>query len=76
MKGDITKIVRILAVNCSEILIDIDLESFTINSIELDDDIIVLHSFIDDIDLEILYDDISYKDQSTIYHTLQSLLYN
>lgn len=76
-KSDLINIIKILAVNCTEILIDIDIESFTINSIELDDDdTIILHSFIDDMDLEFLYDDISTKDQLVIHQTLCSLLYN
>ena len=77
MKGKIISIIRILAVVFSEILIDIDLKDFTINSIEIyKDDTIILHAFDSSIDIEIPFDDLNQIDQSLIYQTLNTLLYN
>ena len=77
MKGKIISIIRILAVGFSEILIDIDLKDFTINSIEIyKDDTIILHAFDSIIDIEIPFVDLNQIDQSLIYQTLNTLLYN
>lgn len=77
MKGDLLKIIKILALNCNEILIDIELESFIINSIEVNDkEDIVLHVFSGTMDIEFSFDDISENDKNQIYLTLSSLLYN
>lgn len=76
MKFDLLKIIKILAVDYSEIFIDIETDSFNINSIEIDGDNIILHSFIEDLDIEVLFEDIAENDQDFVYQTLSSLLYN
>ena len=53
MRDDLIRIIRILGVNYNEIFIDIDVDGFTINSLEIrDESAIVLHSFVNDMDLE------------------------
>ena len=73
----LVSIIKILALNYREIVIDIELSFFTINSIELgDNDSVILHVFKDDMDIEFLYDDISIEDKKKIFNTLSSFLYN
>jgi len=76
MKGDILKIIKILAVNYTEILIDIDLREFSINSIEVIGDNIILHTFSENMDLEFSFEDLEEVDKQKIYLYLSSLLYN
>lgn len=77
MRDDLIRIIRILGVNYNEIFIDIDVDGFTINSIEIrDGSVIVLHSFVNDMDLEFFYDDLIEEDRKTIYRSLCSFLYN
>lgn len=77
MRDDLIRIIRILGVNYNEIFIDIDVDGFTINSLEIrDESAIVLHSFVNDMDLEFFYDDLIEEDRKIIYRSLCSLLYN
>ncbi len=77
MRDDLIRIIRILGVNYNEIFIDIDVDGFTINSLEIrDESAIVLHSFVNDMDLEFFYDDLIEEDRKTIYRSLCSFLYN
>ena len=73
----LVSIIKILALNYREIVIDIELSFFTINSIELgDNDSVILHVFKDDMEIEFLYVDISIEDKKKIFNTLSSVLYN
>lgn len=77
MKREIIKILKILGVGCTEVLINIELKSFLINSIELlNNDKIVLHVFVEDYDIEVDFDDVDDLEKITIYQTLTSFLYN
>jgi hypothetical protein len=77
MRDDLIRIVKILGVSYNEIFIDIDVDGFTINSLEIrDGSAIVLHSFVNDMDLEFFYDDLIEEDRKTIYRSLCSFLYN
>ena len=77
MRDDLIRSIRILGVNYNEIFIDIDVDGFTINSLEIrDGSAIVLHSFVNDMDLEFFYDDLIEEDRKTIYRSLCSFLYN
>ncbi len=77
MRDDLIRIIRILGVNYNEIFIDIDVDGFTINSLEIrDESAIVLHSFVNDMDLEFFYDDLIEEDRKIIYRSLCSFLYN
>jgi hypothetical protein len=76
MTEEIARIVKILGVNCSEIIIDIKLDKIEVNTIEVRDKKILLHSFLGNIDIEIPFSEISESDQKTIYKILKELLYN
>lgn len=76
MIEEISRIIKILGVNCSEIIIDINLDNMEINTIEIREGQIILHSFSGKIDIEILFTDIDVKSQNLIYKTLKELLYN
>lgn len=77
MKEELINIIRILGIGCSEIVLDIDLSNFTINSIELiEPDTLVVHRFIDDLDYELFWDDLTYSDRRTIYQVLSIYVYN
>ncbi len=76
MRDDLIRIIKILGVNYSEVFIDIELDSLTINSIEIEKGSIVLHTFVSDMDIEFLFDDLNQEDQQIIYQNLRSFLYN
>ena len=76
MKEELINNIKILGVGCDEIIIDIDLDIVIINSVELRDDDIILHSFSNDLDFEIFFDDIDPKMKKRIYTAICSLLYN
>jgi hypothetical protein len=82
MKKDIINIIKILGIDCLEIVIDITLETIIVNSIEYlkDEDIILLHIFTiengEEIDSEIDFDGLSDADQHTIYLGLTQFIYN
>jgi len=78
MKKKLMGILKILCVDTSEIVIDIQLEAVEINSIEIFEGEIILHNFnlYEDLDLEINFEDISEKDKMTIINNLSGLLYN
>lgn len=77
MKGELIRIIKILGVGINEIIIEIKLDNnITINSIELDGENLYLHTFIEDFDSYVMFEDIELSDQKTIYNSLRSLLYN
>lgn len=77
MRGDLISIIKILGVNYNEIFIDIDVNGFTINSLEIrDESVIILHSFVNNMDLEFFYDELVEEDKKIIYQYLCSFLYN
>lgn len=76
MRDDIIPIIRILAINYNEIFIDIDLDEFMVNSLEIRENIVIVHSFVNDMDIEFIYDDLVEEDKKVIYQSLCSLLYN
>ena len=76
MKDELINNIKILALGCDEIVFDIDLGVVTINSIELRDEEIILHSFVGDLDFEAYFDDIEPLMKRKIYNAVCSLLYN
>ena len=76
MRDDIIPIIRILAINYNEIFIDIDLDEFMVNFLEIRENIVIVHSFVNDMDIEFIYDDLVEEDKKVIYQSLCSLLYN
>lgn len=79
MKKKVIQIIKILGIGLNELIIDIELESITINSIEWspDDNNVYLHVFDeDDIDLEFNFDELPKNDQSIIFTQLSQITYN
>lgn len=77
MKEDIINIINILGVGHKEIVVNIELDKLLIDTIEIrNNDTIIIHHFMGDLDLEIDYEDIDLIYQKEIYYTLNSLLYN
>ena len=79
MKKKVIQIIKILGIGLNELIIDIELESITINSIEWspDDNKVYLHAFEeDDIDLEFNFDELSKADQKIIFTQLSQITYN
>ena len=79
MKKKVIQIIKILGIGLNELIIDIELESITINSIEWspDDNKVYLHVFEeDDVDLEFNFDELPKPDQKTIFTQLSQITYN
>ena len=78
MKKKIIRLIRILGIGIDELVLDLDLESESFDSIEWDreNDKIYLHIFgEDDLDLSVDFDDLTDKDHQDIYKIL-SVIYN
>ena len=78
MKEDIINIIQILGIGLNEIVLDIDIGNFMVNSIEfIKPDEIVLHNLSEDgFDYEIYFDDIEEEQKKYIWTILSILLYN
>jgi len=79
MKNKVASIIKILGIGLTELIIDFELDVYSFNSIEWDeeDDKVYLHIFEDDdIDISYDFDDLSEDDQLAIYSLLSSILYN
>lgn len=72
MKDQIKYLIKILGEGIDELVLDIEVDGFMFNSIELDDDEIYLHVFKEDLDYIFEFTELSENDQSIIY----SILYN
>lgn len=78
MKSELINIVKILGIGLTEIVLEIDLGQFTINSIEFrSPDKIILHSFsFGDFDWEVDFDDMDEYYQKYVFRLLSILVYN
>lgn len=78
MKKDLINLVRILGIGCQEIMIDINLGFFLVDSIEFrePDDIILHHFDENSLDFELSFDDLENKDKKKVITIVNSLLYN
>ena len=78
MKKELISLLRILGVGLTELVMEIDLEYITINSIEYREpnEIWIHHFYDDDMDFEIEFDEIPEKYQRKIFDEIKSLLYN
>lgn len=78
MVNKIIQIIKILGIGVSELIIDIELDSITINSIEWvqSSNKVVVHIFDEDYDIEMDFDDLSDENQLIILKTLSALIYN
>lgn len=72
MKDQIKYLIKVLGEGIDELILDIEVDGFMFNSIELDDDEIYLHVFKEDLDYIFEFTELSENDQSIIY----SILYN
>lgn len=78
MVNKIIQIIKILGIGVNELIIDIELDSITINSIEWiqSSNKVVVHIFDEDYDIEMDFDDLSDENQLIILTTLSALIYN
>lgn len=78
LKDKLIQIIKILGIGLNEIIIDIELDTITVNSIEWhpSDDKIYLHIFNDDLDIELDFDDASEENQIIIFKKLSQIAYN
>lgn len=84
MKKQVATLIKLLGITVNELVIDIELESYMINSLEWmpDDDKIILHIWFEveddegDFELDIDFDTLSKEDQKIIYATLAKLCLN
>lgn len=80
MKKKVINMIKILGIGLTELVMDITLSEATFNSIEWcpEDDIIWLHIFREDDDIQVSFDyeDLPEDDQLHIYMLLSSILYN
>ena len=78
MKAKMISLIKILGFGFNELVIDIIIEEFTINSIEYypSEDKVYIHLFKEDMDIEIDFEDISEESQKIIYSRLSQLAYN
>lgn len=78
MKEDIIKMIKILGIGCNELIFNIDLGFIIIHSIEyIEPDVVLLHHFVDDYDLELDFDEIEDEKYKKIIHdNLSVFLYN
>ena len=78
MKYKISQMIKILGIGLNELIIDIEIDTLIVNSIEWSplEKKIYLHIFSDDMDIEIDFDDVSDENQKIIFLCLSQLLYN
>lgn len=78
MKNKLIQIIKILGIGLNEIIVDIELDTIVVNSIEWSpsDDKIYLHIFNDDLDIEMDFDDASVENQVIIFNKLSQIAYN
>jgi hypothetical protein len=78
MKKEVIDIIKYVGLNLNEIFIDIKLsEDVTFNSIEYRyPDEVILHVFIEDMDIEVQWDDILPSKQKKILKKIRPLLLN
>jgi hypothetical protein len=80
MKTKVINMIKILGIGLTELIMDITLSEATFNSIEWceEDDIIWLHIFREDDDIQVSFDyeDLPEDDQLHIFMLLSSILYN
>lgn len=72
MENKIKYLIKILGEGIHELVLDLDVDGFIFNSIELSDNDIYLHVFKEDFDYIFDFNELCEKDQCIIY----SILYN
>lgn len=77
MKEDVIIAIKILGIGLTELVVEIDLGFFVINSIEYrEPDEIILHSFKDDLDYEMNFDDLGDNYKKYIHRLVTILVWN
>lgn len=78
MKKSIINLIKILGIGLYEIIIDIELNNMTFNSIEWvkEEDKIYLHLFKDEYDYSYDFDDLEENQKILIYYKLSMIAYN
>jgi len=77
MKKKVKDLIKILGIGLNELVIDINLDEVTFNSIEWDEENnkIILHKFEDDLDYEFDFEELTDDQQMMVYKIL-SVIYN
>ena len=77
MKKELIRIIKLCGIDLRELVIDIVLESYIFNTIELlEDDSIILHTFHGELDIETNWIDLSAKQHKEIVKILKPYIYN
>jgi len=77
MKKEIINVIKILSLGLNELVLEIDLGFFIVNSIEVRKrNKIYLHQFIEELDYEIDFDDLDDTYKKYIWQLLTIQLYN
>ena len=77
MKKELIRIIKLCGIDLRELVIDIELDSYIFNTIELlEDDSIILHTFQGELDIETNWIDLSIKQQKEIIKILKPYVYN
>ncbi len=77
MKKELIRIIKISGIDLKELVIEINIDGYVFNTIELiDDDFIILHTFQGELDIETDWDDIPIKQQTDIINCLRPFVYN
>jgi len=70
------KMLKMLMIDSSEILLEINIGPVIISSIEIKNDAIILHQFKDNIDIEISFMELEIEYQKIIYDFINQYIYN
>ena len=70
IRRKVIRLINDIGLGVSEIIIDLPLSFDTFNTIELDDNSITLHKFIDELDYTTDFDDLDDEDKLEVYKLL------
>lgn len=70
IRKKVIRLINDIGLGVSEIIIDLPLSFDTFNTIELDNNIIILHKFIDKLDYTTDFDDLDDEDKLEVYKLL------
>jgi len=70
VRKKVTKLISDIGLDISEIVIDLPLSFETFDTIELNNNIIILHRFLDNLDYSYLFDELDDEDKLEVYKLL------
>jgi hypothetical protein len=70
IRKKVTKLISDIGLDISEIVIDLPLSFETFDTIELNNNIIILHRFLDNLDYSYLFDELDDEDKLEVYKLL------